>query len=103
MEKKRKRLEDILRRKEVRQLLQTLRVLCGSMRFRILMTLKYLGQGGLTVTELALILNVSLSRISHQLKILKDYNLIVSKKIGGELRYSLADHRAEKYLTGIGI
>jgi len=93
----------ILERNEVKQLLQTLRVLCGPMRFRILMALKYLGQNGLTVTNIALILNASSSRISHQLKILKDYNLIRIKKRNREVWYVLADHRAEKYLSGIGI
>ena len=103
MEKERKKLKIILEKNEVKQLLQTLRVLCGPMRFRILMALKYLGKNGLTVTNIALILNASPSRISHQLKILKDYKLVEIKKKNREVWYTLTDHRAEKYLSDIGI
>ena len=93
----------ILEKNETRRLLRTLRVLGGLMRFRILMALKYLGQNGLTVTNLGLMLDVSPSRISHQMRILKDYKLVAVKKRNREVWYVLADHRAEKYLSGIGI
>lgn len=103
MEKERRKLKMILEKNETRRLLQILRVLCGPMRFRILMALKYLGQNGLTITNIALILNASPSRISHQMKILKAYKLVAVKKRNREVWYVLADHRAAKYLSGIGI
>lgn len=103
MKEKRRKIRIILGKKEVKLLLKTLRVLCGSMRFSILMTLKYLGQEGLAVADLAVILSASPSRISHQLKILRDYKLVKITRKNREVLYFLTDHRAERYFSGIGI
>ena len=52
---------------------------------------------GLTVTELAKILNMSVSRVSHQLRILREHNLVSAKKINRETLYTLANHRIKNY------
>lgn len=44
------------------------------------------------VCDLAVLLNMTKSAISHQLKILKEYKLVKSKKIGKNVFYSLADY-----------
>ena len=43
------------------------------------------------VCDIAVALSMTKSAISHQLKYLKDYNLIKSEKVGKIVFYSLAD------------
>ncbi|VEU82143.1 ArsR/SmtB family transcription factor [Acholeplasma hippikon] len=45
----------------------------------------------LTVTELTVILEMTQSAISHQLRILRDNNIVSNKKIGKEVYYRLSD------------
>lgn len=54
------------------------------------------------VCDVAVALNMTKSAISHQLKYLKDNNLIVSEKIGKIVFYSLADKHV-KDIFEIGI
>lgn len=44
------------------------------------------------VCDLAVLLNMTKSAISHQLKILRDYNLVKARKDGKNVFYSLADN-----------
>lgn len=83
--------------KKINASLKTIRVLCGPTRFKIICLLSQ-NSDGLNVTELARILNSSLSRVSHQLKILKKHKLIVGAGKNRETIYKLADHRLRKYL-----
>lgn len=57
-------------------------------RMNILFALK---NNSLSVSELTTILNMSQSAISHQLRVLRDVNLVVYEKKGKEVYYSLAD------------
>ena len=57
-------------------------------RISILFSLK--GEA-LSVTDLTKILDMSQSAVSHQLRVLRDSNLVVNKKIGKEVYYRLAD------------
>lgn len=50
----------------------------------------------LCVGDIATIINVSQSAVSHQLRILKSSKLVKYKKIGKEVYYSLADDHVEK-------
>ena len=50
-----------------------------------------LENGELCVCDISSILNMTKSAVSHQLKYLKDMNLVKCKKIGKETWYSLAD------------
>lgn len=50
----------------------------------------------LCVCDIAVILNMTKSAVSHQLKYLKKLNLIKSRKQGKEVWYKLADHHVKK-------
>jgi|SRR5690625_537030 len=65
------------------------KVLRDPTRIDILYTLK---ENRLTVTEIKNELNMSQSAISHQLRILKDVNLVKDERVGKNVFYSLADN-----------
>lgn len=58
-------------------------------RIKILFTLK---ESELCVTCIANKLNMEHSAVSHQLKVLKNVNLVKSTKVGKEVIYSLSDN-----------
>lgn len=64
------------------------KVLADSTRIKIVNILQ---ENELCVCDIACILNMTKSAISHQLKNLKEMNLIKSQKVGKEVWYSLAD------------
>ena len=68
---------------------ELLKALADSTRFRILNIL--LKNESICVNEIAQFFDVSQSAISHQLKILKDNNLVKSKRDGKNIYYSLGD------------
>ncbi len=51
-----------------------------------------------TVTEIAKELNVSQSAISHQLRLLRNLNLVKTKKIGQNVLYSISDEHVKVIL-----
>ena len=58
--------------------------------------------GPTSVGEIAEILDMSQSAISHQLKSLKDNNLVSSKRSGKSIYYELADdHVKTIFMTGL--
>lgn len=69
------------------------KVMSDSTRVKILNLLEL---GGLCVCDIAFILNMTKSAVSHQLKNLKTVNLIVGRKQGKEVWYSLADDHVKK-------
>ncbi|MBR4002490.1 MAG: winged helix-turn-helix transcriptional regulator [Clostridia bacterium] len=50
----------------------------------------------LCVCDISVILNMTKSAVSHQLKNLREMNLIKSRKIGKEVWYSLADNHVKE-------
>jgi ArsR family transcriptional regulator len=58
-------------------------------RLKILIALDCVGE--MCVCDIAVALNMTKSAISHQLKVLKNCNLVKSNKVGKEVFYSLAD------------
>ena len=97
MKNKYKRVRKFVVANSKKETFAILRILCGPMRFKIILVLgKY--RNGLIVSRLADILGSSLSRVSHQLRILKKYNLVEAKKINRETLYRLANHRIRKFL-----
>ncbi len=68
------------------------KVISDSTRVKILNLLE---AGELCVCDIAYILNMTKSAVSHQLKNLKDVNLIVGRKQGKEVWYSLADRHVK--------
>ncbi len=69
------------------------KVMSDSTRVKILNLLEL---GELCVCDIAFILNMTKSAVSHQLKNLKAVNLIVGRKQGKEVWYSLADDHVKK-------
>ena len=69
------------------------KVMSDSTRVKILNLLEL---GELCVCDIAFILNMTKSAVSHQLKNLKTVNLIVGRKQGKEVWYSFADDHVKK-------
>ena len=69
------------------------KVMSDSTRVKILNLLE---AGELCVCDIAYILNMTKSAVSHQLKNLKEVNLIVGRKQGKEVWYSLADRHVRE-------
>lgn len=87
------RLEDIM------ELSDLFKVFADSTRLRIL---HKLFDGPISVGVIADALDMSQSAISHQLKYLKDSNLVKSERDGKSIYYSLADdHIKTIFKTGL--
>ena len=75
------------------------KVFSDSTRIRIM---NVLFSGPTSVGEIAEVLDMSQSAISHQLKSLKDNNLVSSKRSGKSMYYELADdHVKTIFMTGL--
>lgn len=64
------------------------KIIADPTRIKIIYALK---NKELTVTEITQALSMTQSAVSHQLRILRDVNLVTKKKIGKEVYYKLAD------------
>ena len=73
---------------ESKNLAELFKIFSDPTRLRILSALKI---SEMCVCDLAYCLNMTHSAISHQLRILKAYNLVKSRKTGKIVYYSLAD------------
>ena len=73
---------------ELYELSDFFKIFGDSTRIRILFTID---KGPLCVCEICAILGMTKSAISHQLKILRQNNLIISERRGKNVYYSLAD------------
>lgn len=69
------------------------KALSDSTRIKIINVLE---QNELCVCDIAVILNMTKSAVSHQLKNLREMNLIKSRKQGKEVWYSLADEHVKE-------
>jgi DNA-binding transcriptional ArsR family regulator len=78
----------------VKRAYKIIRALGSPTRFKIIIVLAQ-HRDGLTVSQIARILKFSLSRISHQLNILKLNRLIVAKRLNRDIRYKLAYRTAK--------
>lgn len=76
--------------KRAKRFFKAVQVWSGSTRFKIILLLGYSKQG-FTVTELAGILNASLSRISHQLRILRKNKFVTATGKNRETIYRVSD------------
>ncbi len=76
---------------------QLLRTVSGTSRFKIL-TMLQLSPAGLTPTDIARVLNVSLSRVSHQLRILRDHRLVMTNEGSREVVYRIAPNKVVRQL-----
>lgn len=71
------------------------KVMGDGTRLKLLMSLD---NGPLCVSDLSCILNMTLSAISHQLKILRVAKLVKSTKVGKVVYYALDDDHIKKIL-----
>ena len=83
---------------EIREASELLKVVGDHTRMRLLCTL--LPGEELSVGELQKALDMSQSAISHQLRVLRDANLVKFRRAGKLVYYSLADDHVEKLLLG---
>ncbi|MBQ3158385.1 MAG: winged helix-turn-helix transcriptional regulator [Clostridia bacterium] len=74
--------------KEIEKLSCFYKVLGEKNRLGILMLLE---KEDMCVHQLMCKLNISQSLVSHQLKILRDANVVITRRRGNEIVYSLAD------------
>jgi DNA-binding transcriptional ArsR family regulator len=84
--------------RDVREASELLRVVGDLTRMRILCTL--LPGEELSVGELQQALNMSQSAVSHQLRVLRDANLVKFRRAGKLVYYSLADEHVHGLLLG---
>lgn len=76
------------------------KVLSGSVRFRILVLLR-MHPNGMSVGDIADVLDGSVSRISHQLSILKKNGLITGTGADHQVVYALNDKKIESLIDSL--
>lgn len=79
---------NLLKEKTKQKVSKLFKAISDPTRIEILFALK---SGSLTVTDLTVVLEMTQSAISHQLRVLRDANLVINVKQGKEVYYSLAD------------
>jgi len=75
-----------------------LKALSDPTRMRLLLALK--GAGELCVCDLALLAGVSVSAVSHQLRLLRQARLVAFRREGKQVLYRIADAHVEVLLEG---
>jgi len=80
----------------VLDLAELYKVFGDSTRLKILVALKYEELG---VSDISKIVNMSISAVSHQLRVLRQMNLVRFQRKGKEIYYSLADEHVEKIIS----
>src|SRR4030042_2865755 len=80
---------------EIINLTETFKILGDPTRLRIMLALN---KGELCVCELAAVIQLSVSAISHQLRLLRGMKLVKFRKQGKWVYYSLDDHHIESII-----
>ena len=75
-----------------------LKALADPTRMRLLLALKEAGE--LCVCDLALLAEVSVSAVSHQLRLLRQAKLVAFRRAGKQVYYRLADDHVAHLLEG---
>jgi ArsR family transcriptional regulator, lead/cadmium/zinc/bismuth-responsive transcriptional repressor len=83
----------ILKDKQLESVSRFFKALSDPTRIKILFALD---KRELCVCDIAVVLNMTQSAISHQLKILKDIDLVRSKRSGKSILYELADEHVHE-------
>jgi len=78
------------------RLAQTFKVLGDPTRTKIISALL---EGDLCVCELAVLIGISQSAVSHQLRVLRNMNLVKYRKVGRVAYYSLDDEHISSILS----
>ncbi len=78
----------LLKEDELNRVSQLFKIISDPTRIKILFVLE---KAELCVCDISVILNMTQSAISHQLKTLKDANLVTNRREGKTIFYKLAD------------
>ncbi len=89
---------EILNDRSVKECYRVVRTICGPLRYKIICLLSANARG-LTVTELAETLGSSLSRVSHQLRILRVGKLVRAERQNRQVIYTLKADRLHRHLA----
>jgi len=81
---------------EVEGLSELFKIMADETRVRIL---QLLSKSELCVHELSMLLNMSLSAISHHLRLLKVMKFVAYRREGRHVFYCLDDHHVERLIT----
>jgi len=81
--------------KDITELSETFKVLSDPTRLRIVLALS---MEELCVCDLAALINVSISAISHQLRLLKGMKIVTYRKAGKMVYYSLDDQHVQNLI-----
>lgn len=92
-EKVDKALSEMLSEETLLDISDFFKVLSDSTRIKII---NLLDNNTLCVCDISAALNMTKSAISHQLKNLREMNLVKSERVGKEIWYSLADDHIKK-------
>ncbi len=84
---------------EVSKHFRQLRAIAGSSRLKILYLLSQVPNPGLTITDISKVLGASLSRISHQMRILKKSGLVTADKQGRNVIYMPVIAKVNRFVT----
>ena len=91
--------EGLLLDQDVEKMARMFSVLSDPIRLRIVLTLM---EGSMCVFHLLQVCETTKSAMSHQLRILKDYNIVKAKRYGKNVEYSIMDgHIQEMVKMGI--
>ena len=80
--------ENVLSEKEITQMCKVFQLLADPVRLKIVLALM---TGDMCVGSLTKVSGVTQSAVSHQLRILRDNNIVVGKRLGQKIEYSIAD------------
>ena len=83
--------------RDIIELTETFKVLGDPTRLRIVLALSM--EEELCVCDLATIINISVSAISHQLRLLKGMKIVTYRKEGKMVYYSLDDYHIENLIN----
>ncbi len=87
---------DMISEEKVTQMSRLFKLISDPTRIRILYVLE---SNAMTVTKLVEALQMNQTTVSHQLRILRDNNLVSFKKQGREIVYSLTDAHVHTIFT----
>ena len=85
--------QEMLSDKTLSKMVNFYKAFADGTRIKIINVLK---NGELCVCDISSLLNMTKSAISHQLKYLRELNLVKSRKEGKEVWYSLADNHVQE-------
>ena len=84
------KIKEYLASERFRKSREMLRAISGQVRYKILGALIQ-SKDGLTVSEMAKIFGYSVSRVSHQLRILRKYKVVTMQRNGKSMTYRMGD------------